>query len=72
MQASTFLGLTAIGVTSWLLRLLLVLLDTLPMLFKIMHTLRLRRPYDALVAERDDGLILEAAAGWTSPVRAGR
>lgn len=61
-KAELFLGLTAIGVTSWLLRLWLVLLDCLPMIFKIMLALRPRRTYDMLLAEEEEKLQLKAQA----------
>lgn len=61
-KTEMFLGLSAVGVASWLLRLWLVLLDCLPMIFKIMLALRPRRTYDMLLAENEERKRCEAQA----------
>lgn len=58
----TVFGLSAIGIASWALRLWLVLLDCLPMVFKVMHSLRDKRPYDMLIAEHEEKAQLQAQA----------
>ena len=53
-------SLNALGITVWLLRIWILLIDTMPILFKIALSLRSRRPYDALVAAREEASIARA------------
>lgn len=53
-QETGFLGLTTLGLTIWVVRLWLVLLDALPVLLKVMLSLRSRRPYDVAVARTQE------------------
>lgn len=53
-------GLNALGLTVWLLRIWILLIDTMPILFKVAMSLRTRRPYDALVAAREEASIARA------------
>ncbi|HWL41428.1 MAG TPA: DUF4407 domain-containing protein [Ilumatobacter sp.] len=55
-------NLNALGLTVWLLRIWILLIDTMPILFKIALSLRSRRPYDALVAAREEASIAKAYA----------
>ncbi len=52
--------LNALGLTVWLLRIWILLIDTMPILFKVALSLRSRRPYDALVAAREEASIAKA------------
>lgn len=54
VESHTIMGLPLIGVAVWLTRFFIVLLDTLPIVFKIMLSLRERRPYDTVVAELEE------------------
>jgi hypothetical protein len=54
-QAATGLfGLTILGKVVWTVRLWLVLLDAMPVLFKLILALRRRRPYDVVVARLEE------------------
>jgi hypothetical protein len=53
-------GLTTIGKTIWLLRIWILLIDCMPILFKISLSLRSRRPYDALIAAQEEEAIANA------------
>src|SRR6266511_300628 len=58
---SGLLGLTTLGIVVWTVRLWLVLLDVMPVTFKLILSLRRRRPYDALVAENEELVVTEVA-----------
>jgi hypothetical protein len=56
------LGLTSLGMAVWALRTWIVLLDVMPVAFKLLLSLRRRRPYDALVAEQEHVVQAQVAA----------
>ena len=59
-QPASSNDLNALGMTVWLLRIWILLIDTMPILFKVALSLRSRRPYDALVAAKEEASIAKA------------
>jgi hypothetical protein len=57
-----FLGLTTLGWTVWIIRLWLVFIDAMPMVFKLLLALRVRRPYDAAVARDEERALANRTA----------
>lgn len=53
-------SLNTLGITVWLLRAWILLIDIMSIVFKISLSLRSRRPYDALVAAREETSIVTA------------
>jgi hypothetical protein len=50
-------GLTILGKVVWIVRLWLVLLDAMPVLFKVILSTRRSRPYDVVVARLEENVI---------------